>query len=154
MARTCGRASQFVRARAWLWGDAGLGAALILLFTFGPFEVLIPYVVKNDLDGGAAVSGPCSRPPARLVFGAMLLGRIGLPRRRITFMWSAWCVGDVLFIGFAFTDAAWQMCLISFVAFGLVDRRHGGVEHADEHASCRLSCWGGCRASTGSSRSG
>ncbi len=109
----------YVRAHAWLWGTL-LGAALFLLFTFGPFEVLLPYVIRNDLDGGAAMFGAVlAAGGAGSFFGAILLGRIGLPRRHITFMWSAWCVGDVLFIGFAFTDAAWQMCLISFVAFGL-----------------------------------
>jgi DHA3 family tetracycline resistance protein-like MFS transporter len=34
-------------------------------------------------------------------------------------MWSAWCVGDLLFIGLAFADTAWLMCLISFVNFAL-----------------------------------
>ena len=34
-------------------------------------------------------------------------------------MWSAWCLGDLLFIGLAVANAAWQMCLVSFIAFGL-----------------------------------
>jgi hypothetical protein len=37
----------------------------------------------------------------------------------VTFMWSAWCIGDVLFIGFAFADSAWVMCVISFANFAL-----------------------------------
>ena len=109
----------YVRAHAWLWGTL-LGAALFLLFTFGPFEVLLPYIIRNDLDGGAAMFGTVlAAGGAGSFFGAILLGRTGLPRRHVTYMWSAWCVGDVLFIGLAFADAAWQMCLISFLAFGL-----------------------------------
>jgi uncharacterized membrane protein len=34
-------------------------------------------------------------------------------------MWIAWCAGDVLFIGLAFADAAWLMCLVAFVNFAL-----------------------------------
>jgi hypothetical protein len=51
--------------------------------------------------------------------GAVVIGRTGLPRRHVTFMWSAWCVGDVLFVGLAVADAAWQMCLVAFMAFSL-----------------------------------
>jgi MFS family permease len=117
--RDLGEAWSYVRAHAWLWGTLA-GAALFLLFTLGPFEVLLPYIIRNDLGGGAAVFGTVlAAGGAGSIFGAMLLGRSGLPRRHITFMWTAWCVGDSLFIAMAFADAAWLMCVISFVNFAL-----------------------------------
>jgi MFS family permease len=109
----------YVRAHAWLWGTL-VGAALFLLFTFGPFEVLLPYIIRNDLGGDAATFGTVlAAGGAGSFFGAVLVGRTGLPRRHVTFMWSAWCLGDLLFIGLAVANAAWQMCLVSFIAFGL-----------------------------------
>jgi MFS family permease len=119
MWRDLGEGFAYVRAHAWLWGTL-VGAALFLLFTFGPFEVLLPYIIRNDLDGGAGTFGTVlAAGGAGSFVGAVLIGRTGLPRRHVTFMWSAWCVGDVLFLGLAVADAAWQMCLVSFVAFSL-----------------------------------
>jgi predicted MFS family arabinose efflux permease len=117
--RDLGEAFAYVRAHAWLWGTL-VGAALFLLFTLGPFEVLLPYIIRNDLGGGAAVFGTVlAAGGAGSIFGAVLIGRLGLPRRHVTFMWSAWCVGDLLFIALAFADSAWLMCLVSFVNFAL-----------------------------------
>lgn len=58
---------RFVRARTWLWGTL-IAASITLLVFWGPYEVLIPYVVKNDLGGGAAALG--------LVFAAGGIGSV------------------------------------------------------------------------------
>lgn len=119
MRRDLGEAFAYVRAHAWLWGTL-VGAALFLLFTLGPFEVLLPYIIRNDLGGGAAVFGTVlAAGGAGSIFGAVLMGRSGLPRRHVTYMWSAWCVGDALFVILAFAQSAWLMCLVSFVNFAL-----------------------------------
>jgi predicted MFS family arabinose efflux permease len=119
MWRDLGEGFAYVRAHAWLWGTL-VGAAAFLLFTFGPFEVLLPYIIRNELGGDAATFGTVlAAGGAGSFFGAVLVGRIGLPRRHVTFMWAAWCVGDVLFVGLAVANAAWQMCLIAFIAFSL-----------------------------------
>jgi transmembrane secretion effector len=109
----------YVRAHVWLWGTL-VGAAIFLLITYGPFEVLLPYIIRNDLDGDAATFG------AVLAFGglgsilaAMILSRTGLPRKHITLMWTAWTVGIALDVGLAVAGAAWQMCLIAVLSFGL-----------------------------------
>jgi MFS family permease len=119
MWRDLGEGFAYVRAHAWLWGTL-VGAALFLLFTFGPFEVLLPYIIRNDLGGGAAAFGTVLAAGGAGAFvGAVLIGRTGMPRRHVTFMWAAWCVGDVLFVGLAVADAVWQMCLVSFLAFSM-----------------------------------
>ena len=109
----------YVRAHAWLWGTL-VGAALFLLVTYGPFEVLLPYIIRNDLDGDAATFGTVlACGGAGSIVAAVALSRSGLPRKKVTFMWLAWTAAIVLDIGFAVAGAAWQMCLIAFVSFGL-----------------------------------
>jgi MFS family permease len=117
--RDLGEGFAYVRAHAWLWGTL-VGAALFLLFTFGPFEVLLPYVIRNELGGDAATFGTVlAAGGAGSFFGAVLLGRVGLPKRHVTYMWTAWTVGDALIIGLAFAETAWLMCLLAFVNFAL-----------------------------------
>jgi MFS family permease len=107
----------YVRAHVWLWGTL-VGAALFLLVTYGPFEVLLPYIIRNDLDGDAATFGTVlACGGAGSMVAALVLSRTGLPRRNVTAMWTAWSVGIVLDIGFAIAGAAWQMCLIAIVSF-------------------------------------
>src|SRR5205085_11271290 len=43
----------FVRSQTWLWATL-LAAACFLLVGYGPWEVLLPFVVKNSLGGSAA----------------------------------------------------------------------------------------------------
>jgi hypothetical protein len=119
MWRDLGEGFAYVRAHAWLWGTL-VGAALFLLFTFGPFEVLLPYIIKNELGGGAGTFGTVlAAGGAGSFFGALLIGRIGLPKRHITFMWGAWCIGDLLYVGVAVAQSAWLMCLFAFLNFAL-----------------------------------
>ena len=42
----------FVRSQPWLWATL-VAASLSLLLFLGPLEVLLPFVVRNDLDAGA-----------------------------------------------------------------------------------------------------
>jgi MFS family permease len=117
--RDLAEAFAYVRAHAWLWGTL-VGALLFLLFTLGPFEVLLPYIIKNDLGGGAAAFGTVLAAGGLGSFtGAVVLGRVGLPRRHVTFMWMAWCLGDLLFIALAFAGSVWLMCVVAFVNFAL-----------------------------------
>jgi MFS family permease len=109
----------YVRSQTWLWATLA-GAALFLLCTFGPFQVLLPYIVRNDLGGDAATFGiVLAAGGVGSIVGALLLSRVGLPRRHVTFMWVAWSLHDVLYVGLAIAGASWQMCLIVFLSFGL-----------------------------------
>ena len=54
--RSCGRASSYVRRHIWLWGTF-LAATFAYLLFIGPTEVLLPYVVKNELHGSATDLG-------------------------------------------------------------------------------------------------
>jgi MFS family permease len=104
---------RFVRKHVWLWGT--LGWAFVGLFlVFGPFEILMPYLVRNELGGDAADLG--------LVFasgglGAILLslaiGQIGLPKRHITFMYAAWVIACLQIAAYAVAQAPWQAMVVS-----------------------------------------
>jgi MFS family permease len=105
----------YVRAHAWLWATL-VGAALFLFLTFGPFEVLLPYIIRNDLGGDADTFGlVLAAGGLGSIMAAVTLSRVGIPRRYVTFMWGA-CL---LVVALAVAGAAWQMCLIALVSFGL-----------------------------------
>jgi MFS family permease len=109
----------YVRAHAWLWATLA-GAALFLLVTYGPMEVLLPYIIKNELGGDAATFGTVLAVGGLgSITAAVVLSITGLPRRHVTFMWSAWTVGVVMDVGLALAGASWQMCVLAFFSFGL-----------------------------------
>lgn len=108
----------FVRAHVWLWATL-CSAALSLFFFWGPLEVLVPFVVRNDLGGDAGDLG--------LVFafggvGAILasfaVAQIGIPRRHILFMYFNWVVAVGSTAGFAFVSTTWQAMAVSFIGGG------------------------------------
>jgi hypothetical protein len=109
----------FVRARAWLWGTL-LGGAVFLLAYWGPVDVLVPFLVRNTLGGGADDFGivlACGGVGSLLA--AFLLGQFGAPRRHMTFMYLAWALGSLALVGFGSATAVWQLMAISFVENGL-----------------------------------
>jgi Na+/melibiose symporter-like transporter len=119
MRRDLAEGFAYVRAHAWLWATL-VGAALFLFLTFGPFEVLLPYIIRNELGGDADTFGlVLAAGGLGSIMAALTLSRSGIPRRFVTFMWGAWCVGDLLIVLLAVAGAAWQMCLIALVSFGL-----------------------------------
>jgi MFS family permease len=104
-----------VRRHVWLWGTL-ISASLAYLLFMGPIEVLLPFVIKNDLGGDAADLG--------LVFAAggvgsvacaVLVGQRGLPRRHITFMYAAWTLATLAVAGYGVAAAIWQLMLVSLV---------------------------------------
>jgi DHA3 family tetracycline resistance protein-like MFS transporter len=108
---------EFVRARPWLWATL-TNAALALLVSYGPFEVLVPYLIRNELDLGAATFGAVlSAGGLGGITAAIVMSRYGAPRRHITFMYVAWALSAALTVGFAVSGAAWQLCVFSFFSF-------------------------------------
>jgi MFS family permease len=115
--RELSEALAYVRSQPWLWATLA-GAALALLLTFGPMEVLLPYIIRNELGGDATTFGTVlAAGGVGAIVAALLVARVGVPRRHVTFMWLAWSVAIALDIGLAVAGAAWQMCVITFVMF-------------------------------------
>ena len=108
----------FVRSQVWLWATL-CAAGLSLFFFWGPLEVLVPFVVRNQLGGDAGDLG--------LVFafggiGAILaslaVAQIGIPRRHVLFMYINWVIAVGATAGFAFASNMWQAMAVSFVGGG------------------------------------
>jgi hypothetical protein len=108
---------RYVRSKTWLWG-AMVAATVSLLATWGPWEVLVPYVVRNELGGSAAALG--------LVFGAggvgsvtaaFVMGQRGrLPRKAVTVLYVTWAIGMLMTAGFGLVSEVWQAMAVALVA--------------------------------------
>ena len=103
----------YVRRHVWLWATFATAAVAYLLF-MGPAEVLLPFLVKNELGGSASDLG--------LVFAAggigsvgcaVVVGQRGLPRRDVTFMCLAWTLATVAVAGYGLASAVWQLMVAS-----------------------------------------
>lgn len=109
----------FVRGHVWLWGTFVSAAFAYLLF-MGPVEVLLPFLVKNELDASAADLGAvfAAGGVASLACAA-LMGQRGLPRRDVTFMYLAWTLATVAVMGYGLASSVWVLMLASFAFNGL-----------------------------------
>ncbi len=110
----------YVRRHVWLWGTFACATVAYLLF-MGPTEVLLPFVVKEQLGGSGTDLG--------LVFGAgglgsivcaLAMGQRGMPRRDITFMYVTWTLATVAVAGYGVATAIWQLMLAS-IAFNALE---------------------------------
>jgi MFS family permease len=112
---------RFIRSQAWLWGTL-VAASVTLLCFFGPWEVLVPYIVKNELGGTARDLG--------FIFGAGGLGAVlsslvlaqrSLPRKLITFMYGSWTVSGFAIVGYGVATDVWHAMIVAFVGAGLAN---------------------------------
>jgi MFS family permease len=102
---------RFVRGRVWLWGTL-LSAAVAYLAFLGPTEVLLPYVVKNDLHASARDLGLIfATDKINTVAAALLMGQRGHPRRDVTFIYAAWTLATLAVAGYGLATAAWQLMI-------------------------------------------
>ncbi|MDX6413147.1 MAG: hypothetical protein QOH23_557 [Gaiellaceae bacterium] len=106
---------RFVRRRVWLWGTLGSAAITYLVF-LGPAEVLLPYVVKNELHGSAGTLGlVLAAGGVGAVGAAAFVGHRGHPRRDMTVMYVTWTLATLAIAGYGIATAAWQLmvaCLL------------------------------------------
>jgi DHA3 family tetracycline resistance protein-like MFS transporter len=110
---------RYVRGHAWLWATLASAAVAYLLF-MGPTEVLLPFVVKNELHGGPGQLG--------LVFAAggfgslicaLAIGTHGLPGRSMTFIYATWTAATLAVAGYGLAHALWGLMTVSFAFNGL-----------------------------------
>jgi MFS family permease len=111
---------RYIRSHVWLWATFASAAIAYLLF-MGPAEVLLPFVVKNDLHGSAADLGIVFAAGGSGSVGcAVLLGQRGLPRREITFMYVTWTLATLAVAGYGLSTAVWQL-MIASLAFNALE---------------------------------
>jgi DHA3 family tetracycline resistance protein-like MFS transporter len=101
----------FIRKRVWLWGTLVAAAAAYLVF-LGPSEVLLPYLVKNELHASAGTLGLVFAAGGLGAVGAALwMGHRGHPRRDVTVMYATWTLATLAIAGYGLATAAWQLML-------------------------------------------
>ena len=154
-ARPCSRdlrAGLALRARAhtWLWATFASAAIAYLLF-MGPVEVLLP--LRRQARRSAA-----ARPTSGIVFAAgglgsvgcaVALGRRGLPRRDITFMYVVWTLATLAVAGYGLASAVWQLMLASLAFNALETAGHDRLGDGQAAPRARRTCSAASRASTG-----
>jgi MFS family permease len=112
---------RYVRRARWLL-IAMVAATVSLFAVWGPWETLVPVVVRNDLGGRGSALG--------LVFGAGGLGAVvtaaifgqrgTLPGKPLTAMYLAWAVGMFGTAGFGLVAEVWQAMAVAFVTEGSI----------------------------------
>jgi MFS family permease len=106
---------RFVVGRVWLWGTLGAAALTYLVF-LGPAEVLLPYLVKNELEGSAGELGLVfAAGGVGAVGAAIVVGQRGLPRRDITFMYACWALATLAVAGYGLAATSWQLMLACLI---------------------------------------
>lgn len=93
-----------------------LFASLFILVIMGPFEVLVPFLIKDKLGGGA---GDHALVMAAFgiggALGSLAMASRPMPRRYLTLMNLMWGVGSLPFVLMGVATAIWQIVLASFL---------------------------------------
>lgn len=106
---------QFARATPWIWATL-VSAMFSLLVFMGPVEVLLPYLIKNRLGLGPESFGVIfAMGGVGSILMSVLIGAVGLPRRRVVTMYLSWTVGIALPALFGVMTALWQAVIVTFV---------------------------------------
>jgi MFS family permease len=116
---------RYVRSQRWLWGT--LGAFCIAVLTFwGPYEVLLPYLVRNDLGGGADGYGlVLAAGGVGSILAALVVAKTGISRHRLLTVFLAFIVASLGISAYGLGQELWHMAAFSVVegvcfAVGLV----------------------------------
>ena len=110
---------RYVKSKPWIWATL-VSAMLSLLVFMGPVEVLVPYLVRNQLDLGADSLGLIfAAGGVGAIAMALTIGARGLPRRRVTVMFLCWSIGVALMAVYGVMTALWQALAVSVVLHAL-----------------------------------
>jgi MFS family permease len=106
---------RFVRGQVWLWGTL-VAAAFAYLVFIGPQEVLLPFLVKNELGGSAFDLGVIlAMGGVGAIGAALVIGHRDAPRRFITFMYIVWTLSTLAVAGYGLARLTWQAMAACFL---------------------------------------
>lgn len=107
---------RFVRRNPWLWRTL-VAAGLALLAFAGPSQVLLPFLVKNELHAGGEVYGVIRAAGGIGAFcAAAAVGVSGRPRPLLGWMFAAWALQCFGLAAYALANGAWIFGLISLLS--------------------------------------
>jgi DHA3 family tetracycline resistance protein-like MFS transporter len=105
----------YVRTQVWLWGTF-LAATLAYLIFWGPAEVLLPFVVKEEMGRSAGELGLIfAMGGVGAMFAAVVMGNREMPRRHMTFMYLAWTLSTLMVAGYGLATMPWQAMAYAFM---------------------------------------
>jgi DHA3 family tetracycline resistance protein-like MFS transporter len=108
----------FIRSKPWLWGGL-LATALGQLAFYGPWVVLVPFVIRNSLGGGASNYGwVLAAGGVGAILVSIVIGQRGLPHQPIVFVLSMWALATFSLAGFGVSDTLWQPIAVAVVLLG------------------------------------
>lgn len=93
-----------------------LFASVMILAMMGPLEVLVPFLIKDELGGG-----PGDHAWVMAMFGiggavgSLVMASLRMPRRYLTWMNLMWGIGCLPFLVVGFATAVWQVAAAAFV---------------------------------------
>lgn len=93
-----------------------LFASIMVFVIMGPLEVLVPFLIKDELGGGPgdhAVVMACFGIGGAV--GSLVTGSLPMPRRYLTWMNLMWGVGCMPFLVIGFATAVWQVAAAAFL---------------------------------------
>ena len=134
----------YIRKRTWLWATFAITAFTYLLF-MGPVEVLLPYIVKNDLNAGGGELGLVfAAGGIASVLAAIIVGQTGLPKRDITWMYVAWTIATFAVALYGILANLWVLVLASvlfnaFESIGQIIWATAKQRHVPPHLLGRVS---------------
>lgn len=103
----------YVRSQRWIWVTLVV-ATLFTFFYWGPIHVLLPYILRNEMDGGAGTFGlVLAADGVGAVVASIVLSQRGMPRRYLTWFYGAWSLATLPLIGYALGTAAWQLMVLA-----------------------------------------
>jgi MFS family permease len=107
---------RYVLANRWLWGTLA-AAALTLVAFVGPSEVLLPFLIKNELHAGSGTLGAVrALGGVGAICGALVVGRGGLPSRFVTVMFVSWSLKCLGLAAYGLTVGQWSFALVAFLS--------------------------------------
>jgi MFS family permease len=102
----------------WLW--YGILASSVANFAgFSPLSVLVPLIVRDLLHQGAVAYGAVfAVAGAGGALAAVVMGRFGAPRRRVTVIYSVWAAAAASLLGIALGPDVFVVAAFGAIAFG------------------------------------
>ncbi|HEY3772388.1 MAG TPA: MFS transporter [Solirubrobacteraceae bacterium] len=111
---------RYVSGEPWLWVTLA-GAAIAYLLFMGPVEVLLPYVVKEQMHQDAGSLGLVyAAGGAGSLVCALAIGGRGLPRRPVRFIYVTWTIATLAVAGYGVARSDWGLALAS-IAFNALE---------------------------------
>lgn len=106
---------RYVWHTPWLWATLFF-ASLLVLCTMGPIEVLVPFVLRERVDGGA---GDHSLVLAAFGIGAamasVVFAAIPMPRRYLSIMFGLFGISSVPLVIMGLGQQTWMFILAAFL---------------------------------------